>query len=219
MAIASTSLMNMSVATDTAPSNLTLLMPKLQFRFRVGFINFGTSNETSVMTRQVVDVTRPNVSFAEIPVHIYNSTIKLAGKHTWADVTINLRDDASGQVSTMVGQQLQKQLDFMEQASASSGQDYKFELTIEVLDGGNGATTPIVLEYWQLEGCYLKTANYNNMNYATNEAATIQLIIAYDNAVQSTQAGNTGSATGVGGPINPSRTIGVATGVGAGLPG
>lgn len=215
MAIASQSLVNMTVASDNAGGNAGLLMPKLQFRFRVNFLNFGTDTLTTPLTRQVVDVTRPNVSFAEIPLQIYNSTVKLAGKHTWADVTINLRDDATGQVARLVGQQLQKQMDFIEQASAASGQDYKFQTTIEVLDGGNGTSTPVVLESWELYGCFLKTANYNNLAYGGNEAATIQLAIAYDNAVQAATPGNTTSATGVGVAIG--RATGtLATGIGGG---
>ena len=215
MAIASQSLVNMTVASDNAGGNAGLLMPKLQFRFRVNFLNFGTDTLTTPLTRQVVDVTRPNVSFAEIPLQIYNSTVKLAGKHTWADVTINLRDDATGQVARLVGQQLQKQMDFIEEASAASGQDYKFQTTIEVLDGGNGTSTPVVLESWELYGCFLKTANYNNLAYGGNEAATIQLAIAYDNAVQAATPGNTTSATGVGVAIG--RATGtLATGIGGG---
>lgn len=215
MAIASQSLVNMTVASDNAGGNAGLLMPKLQFRFRVNFLNFGTDTLTTPLTRQVVDVSRPNVTFAEIPLQIYNSTVKLAGKHTWADVTINLRDDATGQVARLVGQQLQKQMDFIEQASAASGQDYKFQTTVEVLDGGNGTSTPVVLESWELYGCFLKTANYNNLNYGTNEAATIQLAIAYDNAVQAATPGNTTTATGVGVAIG--RATGtLATGIGGG---
>ena len=215
MAIASQSLVNMTVASDNAGGNAGLLMPKLQFRFRVNFLNFGTDTLTTPLTRQVVDVTRPNLSFAEIPLQIYNSTVKLAGKHTWTDVTINLRDDATGQVARLVGQQLQKQMDFIEQASAASGQDYKFQTTIEVLDGGNGTSTPVVLESWELYGCFLKTANYNSLNYGTNDAATIQLAIAYDNAVQAATPGNTTTATGVGVAIG--RAAGtLATGIGGG---
>ena len=215
MAIASQSLVNMTVASDNAGGNAGLLMPKLQFRFRVNFLNFGTDTLTTPLTRQVVDVTRPNVSFAEIPLQIYNSTVKLAGKHTWADVTINLRDDATGQVARLVGQQLQKQMDFIEQASAASGQDYKFQTTVEVLDGGNGTSTPVVLESWELYGCFLKTANYNSLAYGGNEAATIQLAIAYDNAVQAATPGNTTTATGVGVAIG--RATGtLATGIGGG---
>ena len=46
MAIASQSLVNMTVASDNAGGNAGLLMPKLQYRFRVNF-NYFTS-ETRV---------------------------------------------------------------------------------------------------------------------------------------------------------------------------
>jgi hypothetical protein len=136
----------------------------------------------------------------------------LAGKATWQTLAINIRDDASGTVSALVGQQLQKQMDFVEQASAASGQDYKFQTNIEILDGGNGTTGPVVLETWELYGCFVQTANYNTLNYATNEAVTIALTLRYDNAIQS--AG--GGLVGVGEAIQ--RTVGdIATGIGAGI--
>ena len=56
-------------------------------------------------------------------------------------------------------------MDFVEQASAATGQDYKFQTNVEILDGGNGAVAPIVLETWELYGCFLQTANYNTLNY------------------------------------------------------
>ena len=77
---------------------------------------------------------------------VYNSRIKYAGKHTWSDLTLTVRDDVSGAVSKLVGEQVQKQFDFFEQASAASGIDYKFTTVIEILDGGNGAFEPTVLE-------------------------------------------------------------------------
>lgn len=211
MATASQSLFNMTVASDNAGGNQGLLMPKLQFRFRVNFLNFGVGSTAGLaLTKQVMDVTRPNVTFGDITLNVYNSTLKLAGKHTWSDVTCKVRDDASGSVSKAVGQQLQKQMDFVEQASAATGQDYKFQTNIEVLDGGNGTAAPIVLETWELYGCYLKTANYDSLNYATNDAATISLTIVYDNAIQ----GPLGS--GVGSPVNriASGSTGSVTGIG-----
>lgn len=211
MATASQSLFNMTVASDNAGGNQGLLMPKLQFRFRVNFLNFGVGSTAGLaLTKQVMDVTRPNVTFGDITLNVYNSTLKLAGKHTWSDLTCKVRDDASGSVSKAVGQQLQKQMDFVEQASAATGQDYKFQTNIEVLDGGNGTAAPIVLETWELYGCYLKTANYDSLNYATNDAATISLTIVYDNAIQ----GPLGS--GVGSPVNriASGSTGSVTGIG-----
>jgi hypothetical protein len=200
----------MTVASDNAGGNQGLLMPKLQFRFRVNFLNFGTNTSTVELTKQVIDCARPQVQFAEIPLNIYNSTMYLAGKATWQTLAINIRDDASNTVSKLVGQQLQKQMDFVEQASAATGQDYKFQTNIEILDGGNGTAAPIVLETWELYGCFVQTANYNTLNYATNEAVTISLTLRYDNAIQSPIGSGVGATIG--------RTVGsIATGIGSSL--
>jgi hypothetical protein len=209
MATASQSLFNMTVASDNAGGNQGLLMPKLQYRFRVNFLNFGTG-ATIELTKQVVDITRPQVSFGEITIPVYNSTLYLAGRHEWQALTVNVRDDALGQVSKLVGQQLQKQLDFVEQASAATGQDYKFQTNIEILDGGNGTSAPVVLETWECYGCFLQQANYNNLNYGTNEVVQIAMTIRFDNAVQSPLTSGVGTSVG--------RILGgsVVTGIGSG---
>ena len=205
MAVSSLSRMTVPLASDQSSSVQGLLMPKLKYRFRVTFLNFGVSQPTTELTKQVVDFTRPNVTFENIDIPIYNSTIRLLGKHSWQDLTCNLRDDAGGNVSRLVGEQLQKQLDFMEQASAASGIDYKFTTVFEVLDGGNGTDTPIALETWEIYGCYLQGVNYNDANYGSSEAMTVAMTITYDNALQ------TPNGTGVGATVG--RTVGdVATG-------
>ena len=209
MAVSSLQRMTVPLASDQSSSVQGLLMPKLKYRFRVMFENFGISKPTTELTKQVVSVARPNLTFEEITLPIYNSTLKLAGRHTWADVACSVRDDASGSVSKLIGEQLQKQMDFLEMASAASGIDYKFLTKIEILDGGNGAATPVVLETWELYGCYLKAADYGELNYGTNEGVTVNLTIAYDNANQ------TPNGTGVGTAIG--RTVGdVVTGAGTG---
>ena len=209
MAVSSLQRMTVPLASDQSSSVQGLLMPKLKYRFRVMFENFGISKPTTELTKQVVSVARPNLTFEEIALPIYNSTLKLAGRHTWADVACSVRDDASGSVSKLIGEQLQKQMDFLEMASAASGIDYKFLTKIEILDGGNGAATPVVLETWELYGCYLKGADYGELNYGTNEGVTVNMTIAYDNANQ------TPNGTGVGTAIG--RTLGdVVTGAGQG---
>lgn len=206
MAVSSLTRMTVPLASDQSNPNQGLLMPKLKYRFRVVFENFGVSTPRTELTKQVIDFTRPSVSFADIDVPIYNSTVKLAGKYSWDNITCNIRDDAGGNVSKLVGEQLQKQLDFMEMASAAAGIDYKFLTRFEVLDGGNGAAEPVVLENWEIYGCYLQAVNYNNMDYSLSEVATISMTIRFDNANQT-------AGQGVGTLIG--RTVGdVATGVG-----
>jgi hypothetical protein len=210
MATASQSLFNMTVASDNAGGNQGLLMPKLQYRFRVNFLNLGIG-QTIELTKQVVDINRPQVSFGEITLPVYNSTMYLAGRHEWQPLTVNIRDDAGGQVSKLVGQQLQKQLDFVEQASAATGQDYKFQTNIEILDGGNGTAVPAVLETWECYGCFIQQANYNTLNYGTNDVVTISLTLRYDNAIQSPLSSGVG--TSVGRAL--SGSTGLTTGIGS----
>ena len=196
MATASQSLFNMTVASDNATNSQGLLMPKLQYRFRALFLNFGVGGATTELTKQVIDITRPSLTFTEIPIDIYNSKLYLSGKHEWAATTINLRDDAQGNVSKLVGQQIQKQMDFVEQASAATGQDYKFQINYEILDGGNGLLTPNVLETWELYGAFISQVNYGEMDYSSSEVATIALTITYDNAVQTPLGTGIGTAVG-----------------------
>jgi len=205
MAVSSLTRMSVPLASDQSQSNQGLLMPKLKYRFRSIFENFGVSTPRTELTKQVIDFTRPSVTFDEMPIELYNSRMYLAGKHAWEPTTINVRDDASGSVAKLVGEQLQKQVDFMEQSSASSGIDYKFVTRCEILDGGNGANEPVVLETWELYGCYLANVNYNDLNYGESAPVTITMSVRFDNAVQ------TPLGSGVG--TNVGRTLGtVVTG-------
>ena len=207
--MAITSLNNFGVpTTNAAGSTQVLLMPKLKYRFRVTLLGFGVAAATE-LTKQVQDVTRPKVSFEEMTLDIYNSKVKLAGRYTLENITLTLRDDASGQVQKLVGQQIQKQYDFMEQASARSGIDYKFTTRIEVLDGGNGTLVPATLETFELYGCFVQNADYGDANYSTNEHMTVALTIAYDNLSQfAAGAAATSPIGGIGAAVG--RTIGTA---------
>ena len=209
MAISTLSKLTVPLDSNASASNQGLLMPKLSYRFRVSLENFGVSSPTTELTKQVMDVTRPNVSFEQMTVDIYNSKVFLAGKHTWEPITLNLREDVSNNVQKLVGEQLQKQFDFFEQSSAASGSDYKFVTRIEILDGGNGINTANVLETFELYGCYLQSANYNTLAYATNDPVTVALAIRYDNAIQTPQG--TGVGTAVGRTVNTLITGGGST--------
>lgn len=203
MAVSSLLKLSVPLGSSLGDGSEGLLMPKLQYRFRVSFENFGITKPTTELTKQVIDITRPNVTFENMEIPVYNSKVYLAGKHTWNPITVNLREDVNGNVQRLVGEQLQRQFDFMNQSSAASGIDYKFVTRIEILDGGNGAFVPNVLETWEVYGCYLTEVNYNTLNYATSEPVTVTMTVQYDNAIQT--PGNSGVGADVG------RTIGTAT--------
>jgi len=200
MAVSSLTRMTVPLASDQSASTQGLLMPKLKYRFRVVFENFGVSTPRTELTKQVISFTRPSLNFEEIEIPIYNSRIYMAGKHTWEEITCEIRDDAGGNVAKLVGEQLQKQFDFLEQASAAAGGDYKFVTKCEILDGGNGTSSPTVLETWELYGCFIRAANYNELNYSESAPVSITLNLRFDNAIQ------TPNGTGVGTIV--ARTVG-----------
>jgi hypothetical protein len=204
MAVSSLTRFTVPLGGNQSATTQGLLMPKLKFRFRGTFENFGVSNPKTELTKQIMSFARPQVTFDPIEIPIYNSKIYIAGRPTWTAVAVTLRDDAGGNVSRLVGEQLQKQFDFMEQASAASGSDYKFVTTLEMLDGANGNTEPTVLETWQLYGCFLTDVNYGDVDYGSNDPVTITMSVRYDNALQTTTPG------GVGNPV-PRTNNGVAT--------
>lgn len=201
MAVASLSKMTVPLNTNQSNNAQGLLMPKLKYRFRVTFLNFGVSNPSTELSKQVITFARPNVNFNPITLDVYNSKMYLMGKPEWQPVQVEVRDDVNGSVSRLIGEQIQKQFDFAEQASAFSGIDYKFQTIFEVLDGGNGAIAPNALETWELYGCFISEVNYNSFDYKASEEATITMTLRYDNALQ------TPIGTGVGTPVERPVTI------------
>lgn len=204
MPISSLSRFTVPLSTNQSASSQGLLMPKLKYRFRVTLENFGVAGTPATeLTKQVMNVTRPDITFEEIKLQTYNSTVKLAGKHSFAPAKLTLRDDVTGAVSRKVAEQLQKQFDFFEQSGAASGIDYKFSMYVEILDGGNGAFEPTTLETFEFLGCYLNQATYSNVDYTSNEPVDIALSVTFDNALQLTKPG--GEVNGLG--VNVGRTV------------
>jgi hypothetical protein len=204
MAIAALSNFTVPLASDQSASSQGMLMPKLKYRFRITFENFGASGSTTELTKQVSEAARPQVKFTDQKIDIYNSVIHFAGKPSWEPISVKLRDDVTGAVSKLVGEQNQKQFDFFEQASATAGGDYKFVTRIEMLDGGNGNDGGAqTLETWALYGCYLASTSYESLSYTgAADPMMIKLSIQYDNAQQE----GIGSAMGTQGFIQQRGT-------------
>ena len=90
------SLLNFTVPLSdigNSASGQGLIMPKLKYRFRILFIGFGVSTDTTELTKQVVDFKRPSVKFDEQVIDVYNSKVHYAGKPTWEAITVKIRDD------------------------------------------------------------------------------------------------------------------------------
>jgi len=186
-------------------SALGILQPKQKYRFRATFQNFGENNGLREMTANVMTCTRPKFTFEDIKLDSYNSVAWIQGKHSFETIELKLRDDITNSVISSVGAQVQKQMNFYEQTSATAGINYKFSMTIDSLDG----TDADALESWNLEGCWITGAQYDEGDYSSGEVMTVTLTLRYDNATN-VAGPNTNQGTTVGG--NPFPDIASPTG-------
>lgn len=207
------SLQNFSVKPFSG-SNTTLLMPKQKYRFRISMLGFGIDSSVEV-SKQVVSVTRPSFAFEETVLDVYNSKVYLSGKPTFEPITLVVRDDVGGILQKLVGQQVQKQFDFQEQAAARSGIDYKFTTRIEILDGGNGAFEAQILETTVMYGCFIQNVDYGGLEYKSSDAVEVTMKIRFDNMEQWKEgAKDVSKDGGIGARVGRSTKSTASTGAG-----
>lgn len=177
------------------------LMPKLKNRWRVTFVGIGANagGNSADLSMQAVNVNRPNLSFEQIKLDRYNSTAYVAGKHEWEPCSITVQDDITGKASKVIQNQLEAQQKLIGAdgpwlATAATASAYKFGMKLDLLDGNE-----TVVEQWILEGCFIASADYGDLDYSTSEVSTIALQVRFDHARQVVE--QLGLGTAIGGTI------------------
>lgn len=178
-----------------------ILQPKLKNRWRVTFVQIGGGlADPRDLTMQAVTVSRPQLDFDEVEIHRYNTIAFIASKHKWTECSISFEDDVTSGASKVIRNQLEKQQLLVAPgsgpwlATAPEASRYKFGTRIEMLDGGVN-----VLEVWHLEGCWFKTVNYTDLDYAAGEQVKIDITMRFDHAHQDIMPYTTGVGSALGG--------------------
>ena len=178
-----------------------ILQPKLKNRWRVVFVGIGGGlGNPRDLTMQAVTVSRPQLEFDEVTIHRYNSMSFVAGKHKWTECAISFEDDVTSVASAVIRDQLERQQLLIAPgsgpwlATAPEASIYKFGAKIEMLDGGVN-----VLEAWHLEGCWLKSVNYQDLDYGSSDQVKIDISMRFDHAHQDLMNYTTGQGSALGG--------------------
>lgn len=171
------------------------LQPIFSNRFRVLFFNFGASGETAPydMTRQVRTISRPNVNFDIQTLYSYVSTVYVTSRGEWQEMTLTFLDDITNSVSQRIENQKAKQQNFFDQTMSRAGENYKFEIDLDVLAGGASAggtaSDPNIIQKWCYAGCQLVSVDYGQMTYENAEAMEISCTVRFDNVIGYNQNG------------------------------
>jgi hypothetical protein len=120
---------------------------------------------------------RPTFTSEVVELDHINVKRKIKGKSTWDDVTITLYDP-------IVPSGAQQVMEWVRQSHESlTGRDgysafYKKDVTFYLL-GPVGDK----VEQWTLKGAFISSANFGELDWASNDPLSIELTLAYDYAI------------------------------------
>jgi len=186
----------MALITDLGVDGGGIAQPRLKHKWAITFQNMAGDSEP--LRLNAISADRPKLQFEEVVLDRYNSKGYVAGKHIFEPVNITFEDDLNGGVTAALQDQLELQQNIIgltaapRLPSAASGQDYKFAIKMDLLDGNTS-----VVETWILEGAFVQNVDFTDLDYAASESVKVTVTFRFDHARQNINPdGITGKATG-----------------------
>lgn len=154
------------------------LSPTRQFRFMV-------SNGTNWWW--VSSCSKPSYEISTEEYKLINHKFKYPGVATWNDVNLTIVD-VTGQTNSLLNYILENghdveraygSLDGLDKSKLIKGlQDDKGFFHIIQLDEGGNAK-----EQWSLKNAFIKSTNFGQLDYSSDELVKLELVISYDYAI------------------------------------
>ena len=186
----------MALITDLGVDGGGIAQPRLKHKWAVTFQNM--AGDSDPLRLNAINASRPKLEFEEVVLDRYNSKAYIAGKHVFQTVDIQFEDDLNGGVTSAIQAQLELQQNLIglnaapRLPSAAAGQDYKFAVRMDLLDGNTA-----IVETWVLEGAYIINTDWTDVDYTTSETIKVTVTFRFDHARQSVNPdGVSGKATG-----------------------
>jgi hypothetical protein len=121
--------------------------------------------------------TRPNMTFSEQELHFINSRRYVAGKMNFDPITVTLYDPIAPSGAQQVMEWVRTHFESVS-GRAGYADFYKRDCQIKMLD-----PVGTVVELWDLKGCMLNNANFNDLDYTAEDPTEISLGIRFNNCV------------------------------------
>ena len=169
--------------------------PVFPFKFRALFYNFGQTSEPAPydMTRQIRVFPQPQQQNEAQTLYSYVSTVYVASRAEWQEMTVEFYDDITNSVMRRCEGQLSKQQNFFDQTTSRAGENYKFEMDLDLLGGGASAggnvADPNIIRKWCFSGVWITANDYGQMAQDDKTPMNISLTLRYDNVVGFDQNG------------------------------
>lgn len=173
-----------------------VLQPILTTHWRVLTYNFGASSEPAPydLTRQAKRISLPSVNFEMSTLYSYVSAVYIQTRGEWQEGTMTFMDDITNTVRKRVENQIAKQKNFFDQTMSRAGENYKFEMDVDILAGGasagGSAADPNIIRKYCYAGCTLVGVEDGEMNYEQATPKELTVRFRYDNVITFDQNGS-----------------------------
>ena len=147
--------------------------PKRQNRFILRFPSSLGINEWYVSSTK-----RPSVKITPTEIPFLNTSTFVAGRFNWEQMSVTFRDPIGPSASQALMEW------FRLHAESATGRmgyaaGYKKDIELEMLD-----PTGVVVEKWIIQGAFLTSLNFGDLDYNRDEIATITCDLRMDRCLQ-----------------------------------
>ncbi len=146
--------------------------PKRKNRFILRFDSSLGINEWYVQSAK-----RPSAKINSTEIQFINTSTYVAGRFNWEEINVSFRDPIgpSAMQALMEWFRLHAETVSGRMGYASS---YKKNVELEMLD-----PTGVVIEKWELQGCFITSMSGGDLNYSQDELANIDITLRPDRCI------------------------------------
>ena len=120
---------------------------------------------------------RPTITTEEQEIPFMNSTRYIAGKTKFETISVTLHDAIAPSGAQQVMEWVRTHFESVS-GRAGYADFYKRDCQLKMLD-----PVGTVVELWDLKGCFLVSANFNDLDYSADDAVEISMSIRFDNCI------------------------------------
>jgi hypothetical protein len=146
--------------------------PKRKNRWLIRF-----PSELGIQEWWASTASRPTITQEAKAIPFINTETYVVGRFTWGTIDVTFRDPIgpSASQALMEWVRLHSESVTGRQGYAAG---YKKNVDLEMLD-----PTGVVVEKWRLEGTFISSANFNNLDYSSDDLADITVTLRPDRCI------------------------------------
>ena len=147
--------------------------PKRQNRFILRFPSTLGINEWFVES-----AARPHITIGATEIQFLNTSTYVAGRFNWQPINVTFRDPIGPSAAQALMEWVRLHAESVTGRMGYAA-GYKKDIELEMLD-----PTGVVVEKWILQGCFLTSLNFGDLDYSRDDLATIDASLRMDRCIQ-----------------------------------